>query len=1085
MKRVVEFSIRQKVFFNVVFVILVVAGAFSMFSIPLENMPVVDMGRVFIHTPYYGASAEDVEQLVTDKIEEALEGMENIEYLKSESYRNFSSIDVKFIDDTDYESLFDDLRFRVLNIREDLPPEAEEPRFLYIDTNLWLPVIIVHVSGPVPRRALERYAQALRTLLLEIPDVRNARIVGKYDTEFHVSLDPVKLRTFGVTFNQAAEAVRKAGVKIPTGRFRTKEREYKLDAGKRLHTQAEVGNIIVRRDGDGNFVRIRDLVTTVRLSHRDPSMIASVNGQPAVRLFVSKEDTGNAVEVSAAVQAVAKAFEARHRQEGLRVIFTNDSTIEINESLDTLGGNLLLGMSLVLIVLWVTLGFRNALLTAIGIPFSFLCSVILMRLAGVSFNSISLFAFVLVTGILVDDAVIIVENIYRHLQMGKALHTAVVDGAAEVMLPVIASALTTVLAFVPMLIMTGFTGEFFSYIPKTVTYALSASLFESLLILPIHALDWGPGKAKIKGVPEASGQGVDAFSHLKHGVFSFFWKAYRLALGKILDRKILTFSLMTLLLVLSVGVLALSATGRVPLIQVEFFPGSVFRYHVTAALPVGTPIEKTDAVIREISRYIVSQGPGQAQSASGSAGYFEDEDYARHHGSHFGQIVVTLPEAKVRRFPENPANDPHRHVDYMRQNLAEFVKARYLSKGQPVRLRVFKENDGPPTGKAVNIRISGDTLQEAIAASDVLLGFMRRHPDLKDLVDLGDNRPDFQKTYRFVCRQEAASEYGISPAAVTRMTAGALEGQKVGLFRTTDEEVDLVVRLARVTDPGNRRGAGLAEPLDLLDVPMIENSRAPLLLGDLADGRLSREPDVKLRHNGKPTVTLTADIRAGSRLSPARTRFLVQEFVKSNPIPFQGIAVAFGGEFESTFKSYLSLSLAFVIALLAIYMVLASQFKEYIQPIIIIFSVPMALIGVVLGLLFTRTPFTVGSFMAIVGLAGLSVNDSLLLIDFMNVRRREGKPLRQAVMEACGARMRPVLITTITTTLGLLPMAVGIPTKSITWAPMATAFISGLISATTFTLLVTPANYEAYVQVKGWVQRRLSSKAEKKRRDPG
>jgi HAE1 family hydrophobic/amphiphilic exporter-1 len=293
----------------------------------------------------------------------------------------------------------------------------------------------------------------------------------------------------------------------------------------------------------------------------------------------------------------------------------------------------------------------------------------------------------------------------------------------------------------------------------------------------------------------------------------------------------------------------------------------------------------------------------------------------------------------------------------------------------------------------------------------------------------------------------------------------------VGKFRTIDEEVDLMVRIARASDKGNINGAGLAEPLDILGIPVVEDSTSPVLLRDLIEVKPVYEPDVNSRYKGKPTITLTADIKPGSRLSPARVQVLVNNFEKSQADEFSGITLAYGGEFESTSKSYASLTMAFFIALLAIYMVLATQFRDYVQPLIIISSVPMALIGVVFGLLITRTTFTLGSFLAIIGLAGLAVNDSLLLIDFMNVRVRQGKPLRQAIIESCAARMRPVLITTITTTLGLLPMAIGIPSKSISWAPMATAFVSGLISATVLTLLITPANYEAFEQVKAFISR--------------
>jgi HAE1 family hydrophobic/amphiphilic exporter-1 len=668
---------------------------------------------------------------------------------------------------------------------------------------------------------------------------------------------------------------------------------------------------------------------------------------------------------------------------------------------------------------------------------------------------------------MVDDAVIIVENIYRHFQMGKSKKTAVVDGTAEVILPVIASALTTVLAFIPMLLMTGSTGDFFAYIPKTVAYALMASLIEALFILPIHYLEWGPQNDPKKPAHRRE----DAFSHLKSGLFAPLWKIYRWAVERILNHKIITFTLMSFILITTVGILVLSASGVLPLLKVEFFPGNYFRYHVTIATPVGTAIEQTDTIVRDISRYIMSLGTGQAHSTSGSAGYYEDEDYTRHDGGHYGQIVVTLPEEKNRDFPENPGNDPQLHLDYIRRKLAEFVRRQYPTDGLVPIARVFKESDGPPTGKAVNIRVTGTTLESAIAAGNRLKTFMQQTAELADLVDLADNQPNFHRTFKFVPKQEAVFEFGLQAASVTRMVAGALNGQYVGKFRTIDEEVDLLVRIARRADTGNINGTGLAEPLDILGIPVVEDSTSPILLRDLIEVKPTFEPDEKSRYKGKPAVTLTADIKPGSRLSPARVKVLVTNFVTSERDRFSGISLDYGGEFETTSKSYTSLTMAFFVALLAIYMVLATQFKDYVQPLIIISSVPMALIGVVCGLLITRTTFTIGSFLAIIGLAGLAVNDSLLLIDFMNVRRRRGMPMRQAIIEACAARMRPVLITTVTTTLGLLPMAIGIPNKSISWSPMATAFVSGLISATVLTLLITPANFEAFEQLKAFVKR--------------
>ncbi len=639
MRPIVKYTLKQTVFLNVLFIILLIAGVFSLLTTPTENMPLVDIGKVFITTVYYGAPADDVEQLVTRKVEEALESMEDVEYIQSNSHRNFSAVQVKFIDDSDYRGLYDELRFRILNIKDELPLGADEPKFLWLDTNLWKPVIIVHIGGDLPPRSLERYAEDLQARLQSIPDVRDVDIQGDYEDEFHVSLNPDQLRRFGVTFSQVTQAIEAANTKIPTGRFRTGDTAFMLDAGQRLQSQNDVLDIIVRRDGDGNFIRVRDLVTTARLYHRDPIDISSVNGTSAISLVITKEEDGDAVAISDAVKTRARRFGQEHAAEGVGVVFTNDSTIEINDSVKTLSGNLILGMTLVTAVLWWTLGFRNAMLTAVGIPFSFLCSLIIMKLTGVTINTISLFSFVLVTGIIVDDAVIIVENCFRHLQMGKPKRQAIIDGTSEVMLPIISSALTTILAFIPMLIMTGSTGDFFAIIPKTVTYALIASLLEALFILPIHIFDWGP---KTTEAVRMNGAVEDPFAHLQKGIFGRIWPIYNKVSVWLLDHKIVTFAGITVVFITALVILLLSMLGIAPLIKVKFFPGNYFRYHVTLQAEAGTSLERTDGMIRDLSRFIMSLGTRQAQSAAGTPFVLLRD---RGEVAVFGQYVELVGEA--------------------------------------------------------------------------------------------------------------------------------------------------------------------------------------------------------------------------------------------------------------------------------------------------------------------------------------------------------------------------------------------------------------------------------------------------------
>jgi multidrug efflux pump subunit AcrB len=1059
-KSIVKFSIKQTVFINIIFIILIVGGVFSLLTTPVENMPKVELGEVFISTVYFGASAEDIEKLVTKKIEDAIDGLESVEYVQSKAYRNFSVIKVKFIDDTDYRHLYDELRLRVLNIKNDLPDGADQPKFIYLDTNIWLPVVVVNLTGDVPQNSLKLYADELKTKIMNIPDIQSVTLEGEFKKEFHVSVDPQKLRKYGISFSEVSAAVSTANLKIPAGSYQDSLSEYMLETGSVLSSQFDVLNIVVRKDGEGSYVRVSDIVVNARVTHRKPDFIPSINGQTALRLWVVKSDGGNAVQLSEQVKETALKFKEKYSKDSIDVVFSNDSTLEIDDSVDTLKENLIIGMILVTLVLWLTLGFRNALITALGIPFSFLFCILIMKINSVSINNISLVSFVLVTGIIVDDAIIIMENIFRHIQMGKDIQDAVVDGTSEVMLPVISSVLTTILAFIPMLIMTGMVGDFFAVIPKTVSFALAASLIEALFILPIHVIDWGPKKNNItrKYVSEEE----NPYHHLETGLFSFFWKFYRPFVTICLNHKIISLFLAFLLFIGSAIVLIGSATGKLPLIKVEFFPGNYYRYHVAITMPQGTPVYETDKLVKQVSQLIMSIGENQAQSAAGLAGRYEDEDFVRHLGHNMGEVIVTLPKDEFRNFPENPGNDPMKHLDYIRGRITNYLEIQFPVYTARPQFKVFSEISGPPAGKPVNIRINAISVELVEEVTEKVITFMKEAPELQDLMDLTDDRAAFHKTLKFSVINEKAYQYGLKPGDITQIIAGTLNGIPAGKFRIFDDEIDLKVRLARTDDAVNSENVGLKNPSDILDIPVIEHSSSPVYLRDLAISEYSLEPGMKTRYNGKPSVTISAGIKTASKLSAVRVKNIVEEYFKKSSDNFPGVSISFGGEFESTRKSYRSLTFAFFIAILGIYLVLATQFKSYYQPFMIISAVPFSLIGVVVGLFFTQTTFTMGSFLAVIGLAGVAVNDSLILVDFMNKRLLKGRSIRDAVLEGCAARMRPVIITTVTTILGLLPMAIGIPSKSITWAPMAITFVSGLGSATFLALLIIPVEFELF-----------------------
>ncbi len=1054
MQALIRFVLDRTVLVNLVFIFIMVAGAFALLDLPTERFPNVSMGEVYVDTFYPGASPGEVEALVTRKIEDALDDLENVEYIRSTSYRQRSSILVKFIDDTDYRRGYDELRFRVLSILDQLPPEVDPPRFNYIDVDDWLPVVSVNLVGERSNRALTLMAKELKVALRQVPGVREVKLEGEQVREFHLFLDPARLVRYGVTFDQVARALEEAGVSIPAGDFRTAAGEFVIRADERFRRRQQVLAVVVRTDADGSFLRVGDLASGARLAYRDPIVLSSVNGKDAVTLKIIKTRQGNALEIYQQVLEVLEHFRPILAREGVETVLTRDSTVNIKDSVRTLGSNMLLGIILVSLVVWYFMGFRNAGIITVGIPFSFLFTMLIMHFTGNSLNEITLFSFVLVSGIIVDDAIVVVENIYRHVQEGKPLRDSIVHGTAEVALPVVSATATTMAAFLPMLIMTGSTGEFFALVPKAVCFAIAASLFECIFILPLHYRDWGPRRprAAIKLEEEDFSREGRVMAACRRLVFVLMpW---------CLRHRWLSLGLLSLALAAALGVALVSITGKIPLIKVKFFPDDYSLYYVQVEGPVGNGIEDTNRLIKRIERFVMADGPALAASAQGYAGFLVSEDYEPIWGFNLGHVAVTLPARGKRHFADYPANDPAAHLERMRRR----VKERFEKGG--VRISLRAEKDGPPAGKDVNIRVVGPNPEAVNRLSRQIMAYLQRDPFFQGkLRDLADNRGQPSRVYRFLVDRKRAAEHRLSPARVVALAAAAMNGRYVGKFRLDDEEVDLKLRLdpRLVSDPGQA-----------LELPLVEHPAGPVRLGDVATPRLYYDSGQLNRYQGERAVTITANLAAGVSLPPVIER--VRAYYQGLRTRYPGATLNFAGEHESTRKSFSSLAQAFVVALLIIYLILATQFSSYLQPLIILSAVAFALIGVIFGKLFSQSLFTVNSFIATVGVAGVVVNDALVLMDFLNKRYAAGASRYKAIRQAVHLRLRPILLTTVTTTLGLLPMALGIPYYSHIWGGMATTFVTGLCTATFLTLLLVPVQWHLFMGASRWWQQRRRSR---------
>ncbi|RUM52395.1 MAG: AcrB/AcrD/AcrF family protein [Methylococcus sp.] len=1034
MKSIIEFSLQQRVFFNLVFVVLILAGSYSVFQMPVDRYPNVNFGEVIINTHFPGASPSEVETLVTREIEDALEPVRNIAWIKATSFRERSRIHLKFIDDTDYKSGYDEIRFNVLNRLDKLPTEADPPELINLETEDFLPVVVVNLVGDIGNRALALMAEELKPDLRQIPGVAKINIIGEYEREFQILLDPAKLNALGVTFDDVARALELTGVSIPAGYYKDQSGQFTVRVDEKFRNPDQALSTIIRTDSDGSFVRVSDVSSQARLGYKDPAAITSVNGRGSLSIQVIKSPTSNALDIRDRVQLAVAHFGPVAKAQNVEIVLTQDSTVYINDRLTTLGMNMIAGVTLVTLIIWYFMGVRNAGLIAVGIPFSFMLSTTLMHLTGMGINEISLFSFILVTGIIVDDAIVVTENIYRHIEKGEALQEAIINGVTEVALPVISATMTTIAAFMPMLIMTGVTGEFFEVIPKTVSFAIFASLIECLLILPVHYLQFGPRPGHTDEMRTTASTGR---------VLAFLQQKVEQGLHLTLEHRTAVFSLVIALFLVAITILGLSISGRSSLIRIKFFPDDYTLYYIDVEGRSNTPIEEVDSHLRKIARYVMNDGSNMATAAAGAAGFYFSEDYEQIFGHHYGTVMVTLPSRPNQGF-ESPAE----HLLEMNRRLTKEFQ------NEVFRLSLHPQKDGPPQGKDLNVRVLGSNMESITRLADELMRFIKTSPGIGPrLQGLKDDRGQTRRIIRFRIRHERAAEYGLTPARVARLAASVLDGRIVGKFRLADDDIDLKIAI----DPAFYR-----RPEDALYIPVMEDSSGPVRLADLATIETYMEPGELNRYDYQRSISIQANLDPSAPTSIPVIVEKIQQHHDSIRQDYPGATVSFGGEHEATRRSYTSLSYAFILAFLLIYLILSSQFQSYIQPAIILSTISFALIGVVFGKLVSQTLFTLNSFIAAVGVAGVVVNDALVLIDLINKNYRAGMNRREALFAGVHQRLRPILLTTLTTTLGLLPMAVGFPSYSQVWGSMASTFVSGLATATALTVFMVPVLWDLF-----------------------
>ena len=1020
---IINFSLRNPLVVNLFLVLVVVTGVISWRNMPQEMFPVVDIDKVRINTEFEGASPEEVESQVTIPIEEELDSLANIDVMTSTSDEGLSKIIIKLKPDTNVDEFVNDLR-STIDAMTDLPEEAERPDVTRLKTRF--PVISVSVYGDAFMGTLIAAAKQIKNRLQQIDGVASVGIAGEREWELWVEVDPYAMSARNVSLIVVMSALRNNVGDLPGGTLKASEGEILL-RGKGVAPSIEVvEDIALRSKVDGGQLKLGE-VANVSLRLEEAKTLGRFNGKPSVNLTITKTASASTIEVSQAVRELAAQLQ-RELPAGIRVGLFSDLSKYVKTRLETLKSSGAIGLLLVLLSLYLFLNFRIALITALGIPVSFLVAVTAIYYLGYTINMVSMFAFLIALGMIVDDAIIVTENVYRHMEGGMEAVPAARRGAREVFWPVMASTFTTIAAFLPMFGITGTMGLFIEVIPVVVMASLVGSLLEAFIILPSHS-------AEILRVT------VDKRRSLIN------W-------GFLLDKYVATvrFALRNRYLVSTTTIGALSvvlvfAYTRLPYNQFSDIETGQFLVNIEA--PSTYSIEDTTRLAIEIEgRMGEAFQDKELDTLLTNVGIMLLDFNRFKFGSNYIQLVVDLkkpkPEGVIERFVSPVINLRFKSDGERIRTTEEIIDEIRVSVAAIPGIQRFSilRAQGGPQGSDIEVGIVGKNIDTLLSLSGEVVAFLRRIPGVKDVrQDLEAGKLEYQ--YAINAR---GRELGLTQAQIADTVRTGYLGLEVTQVNWKSERYPV-----RVIYPDFVRedGAGLQR------LPITLENGGTVYLGEVADIELVRGFGAVQRRNSQRLAMVTAETDK-KVITPIEVNALVSEEFKNLGVGYSLLQL---GEKKEARDSFDSVGNMLIIALAIIFFILATLFRSLLDPFVIMFSIPFAIVGVVFGHMIFGYNLQFLSMIGFLALTGIVVNDSLILIDFAKKRIAQGASCFEALVDAGRVRIRPIMLTTVTTFLGISPLIFFASGQTLFLSPMAISLGFGLIFATVLILIVLPCFY--------------------------
>lgn len=1018
-----KFSTQNSLFVNLLSAFLIIAGLFSMFQLKREAFPEVSFDVVTVATVFRGASPDEVEKLVTTPLEKELREVDNIKDIYSSSTDGVSSIVLEMSPDaSDKRKVVDDIQKAVDRV-VDLPEGVKDRPVVTEITSKQIPVIKIGVSGKLDEFALRDWADDLKERLESIDGVASVKRLGWRDEQFWVEPDVEKLREYHVSLEEIMAALRAQNVTIPGGRIKTEGQEFLVKTKGEFYTADEIANTVIRANDIGNWLKVKDLAN-VRHTFEDEIDTSRVEGTRAITLVVIKRENGDAINIVDNAHKVIKNFRSITPAE-LKVATFYDMSYYIKRRLNVLKTNGIIGVFLVVGVLFLFLHPIPAIATSLGIPVAMLTTFYIMNLMGLSINMITMFGLIVVLGMLVDDGIIISENVYRYIEEGMPPREAAVRGASEVMAPVTSTVLTTIAAFSPLLFMSGLLGKFIMSIPLVIIIALAASLIEAFIILPSHLADF------CKPINTKSGTHPKGEEHWFKSLVEKYIKLLNTALAhryKVVGGTVATFILCIILAVFFMPFILFSGRG-------------VEQFYIRAEAPAGITLEQMRDYIVPVEAFVSKISRKDLDTYETRIGSMEEErgfDADAQVGTNLAQITIYLTPSQKRK------KTAQEIIDELRPSLEELHKKIPGLDKLYFRLR----QEGPPVGKAVDVRVRGEEYPAIKQIVDEIELYLR---SLKGVKDVTNNYKLGNKELHVAVDEDAAARAFLTIDQIASSIRNAVDGGVATTIKPTkaEEEIQVLVRY-----PQEAR-----DTLKVFDALLVPNKFGDLVpLNKVA--RIERFQGLRARTHldGKRYISVSSEVDNKQMTSVKANRLIDKKFTDVTD-KHPGYNLRFGGEQEETARSMKSLFTAFWIAFLLIFLILATQFNSLVQPFIVMLTIPFGMIGVIIAFLLHGEPISFFAILGIVGLTGVVVNDSIVFVDFINKLRKEGVDRRHSILHAGKLRLRPVLLTTITTIAGLSTVAYGIGGSDPFLKPMALAVSWGLFFSTGLTLIVMPCIY--------------------------